>query len=338
MKDLSLLAAKRFSYKDVMEPDEDYASLGVILNECVEKGWIRPVKASGRVSFAPYFYREYFVIPKRKTAHADPEEILRLAPALLEYYSDHPDHYVQDAEVLIPLSTWMKQEELHFECSLKERSYQIFHNEKLLESESACRILNRCGLCYEDLGCYRTYEPFFCERISEEGYALVLENKDPWVSIVKAMRRKNTSLFLGRKIMCVIYGEGRKVDSCAEASRLQDFFKGLNPAPSAVLYCGDIDRAGIAIYEKCREVNPDAAIEPFPELYRAMAAKAPADPMANEPAEDHKTRTPDLSFAEIFEDPSYVRTVLTHNLRIPQEILTLRDYLELCGGENGIIS
>ena len=323
---------KRFSYKDVMESQEDYFELGERLRELTGQGKIRPIKSAGKVPFQPYFYKEYYRedLKKKRKGKSCRSEINQLSPRLLEYYISHEDQYEEDAEWLIPLSDWMKKEETE-ECSLKERSYEIFRNEKMLEEKDVQRILNRCSLTYEDLCAFRTFEPFFCNLISSSGKALVLENKDPWYSITRALKQKNTDVFLGEKIQAVIYGEGRKADSGAVNSRLQDFLSGLEYRPESVLYAGDIDRAGVNILAKCREVNPEFEVVPFHALYEQMIRKAPEDALENEPSDDHNTKTWDRSFASMFAEAEYVNAVLDHNLRIPQEILKLPDYLEYCG-------
>ena len=333
MKDLSEINGKRFSYRDVMEPDEDYLTLNAELNRLIQEGRIRPVQKSGTVSFFPYFAKEYFINPLQKRVNPDRKELHQLAPVLLEYYSSHIDHYAEDQNWLLPLSEWLKSPEGKQECSLKERSYEIYRNEKTLEGSEVRRILSRCGITVNQLCCYRTFEPFFCEKISDTGAALVLENKDPWYSIIRALRKQKTSLFLNEKIMYVIYGEGRKVDSEAVNSRLQDFLSGLNPNPRKVLYCGDIDRAGAAIFEKCRMVNQEIAVLPFVKLYNAMIEKAPEKAEDNEPTEDRKTGNRHEAFSLLLSNPQYVQTVLNRNLRIPQEVLSLQDYLRMCGAD-----
>ncbi len=337
MKKIALLGKKRFSYKEVMESSEDYFALAERLKELTDQGKIRPVKRSGKVSFQPYFYKEYFVCDIKPDSEIFRGEINQLAPPLLEYYIAHENQYAEDRKWLLLLSAWMKREETG-ECSVKERSYEIFRDEKMLEGKDVRRILSRCSLVYEDLCCYRTFEPFFCIPVSATGAALVLENRDPWVSIRRAMEGKHTSRFLGREIMYVIYGEGRKADSAAENARLQEFLSGLDARPRQVLYCGDSHRACGSTFTTCREVIPDMEVLAFQELYEAMIRKAPKDPLENEPALDHLTKTFDASFAEMFEEAAYVKQVLAENRRIPQEILTLQDYLELCGDDDGKLS
>ena len=331
MKDLSVLMKKRFRYQDVMDANDDYASLGEQLEQLVQSGRIRPVKNAGRVAFRPFFFREYYLNDTISETIVDSSRLHALAPVLLEYYISHAEHYVEDEAVLVSLSDWMKSDGEKEECSVKERSFEIYRDEKMLEGMDAQRVLKRCGLTYRDLNCYRTYEPFFLERISDHGCALILENKDPWVSIAKAMKQKQTSLFLHEPVMYLIYGEGNKVTKDAPSARLQDFISGLDPKPDRILYCGDIDKAGVSILTRCQKANPELEILPFGALYEAMMERAPFDPLDNEPVQDHKTKTYDRSFADLFERRDYVRTVLDHDRRIPQEILGLPDYRKMSG-------
>ncbi|MBR2676138.1 MAG: hypothetical protein IKE28_04430 [Solobacterium sp.] len=331
MRDIALLKKKRFSYKDIIDPQDDYNLLGQKLEELIKGGKIRPNKSSGRVSFQPHFYNEYFVNTPEENMTENSHDIQQLAPILLEYYISHASHFEEDRQWLLPLSEWMKCENQTETCSVKERSYEIFRNEKILESSDLRRIMNRCGFGFDDLQCYRTFEPFFCTRISSCGAALVLENKDPWYSICRALKTKNTNRFLNTELMYVIYGEGRKVNSTAVNSRLKDFIGSLEQIPESILYCGDIDRAGVSILTKCQEVNSDIEVLPFTKLYQAMIDKAPENVLENEPSEDRKTKNYEQAFSEQFSKSAYVRDVLENNLRIPQEILTYADYLQMCG-------
>ena len=196
MKDIRTLKKKRFNYKEIIEPGDDYFEIGEELEKLIVKGAIRPIKNAGKVLFKPNFYNEYFINEISSAAIADKAEILQLAPLLLEYYVSHEKHYVEDREWLIPLSIWMKQDHKFHDCSVKERSFEIFRDEKMLEGTDLQRIMKRCCLDYDNLSCFKTYEPFFCNDISHNGIALVFENKDPWSSLSKALKTKKTNLFM----------------------------------------------------------------------------------------------------------------------------------------------
>ena len=331
VKEIGTLTKKRFSYSDVIEPGEDYVSLGQQLDQLTAAGIIRPILRSGKVSARPYFYREYYVNEQTPDIREYKAEINRLAPSLIEYYLNHEEHYLQDRSVLEQLSRWLKTGGEQCECSVKERSYEIFRDEKKLEGSDCRRVMGRCGMTFESLNCYRTYEPFFHRQTAEQGCVLVLENKDPWYSIDRAMTAKQSDCFLGKQIMYLVYGEGRKADAKEEGSRLQDYLFSLNREITEVLYCGDIDRAGIAIFTGCREVNPDLHLQPFIPLYNAMVKKAKDDVCDNEPSQDSATKKYDEAFADLLEQPEYVKAVLKENRRIPQEILHYGDYLNMCG-------
>lgn len=332
MKNYLSLNKNRFNYTEVIEPSEDYNSFANEINELIEAGLIRAIKKSGKVRFAPYFWKEYFINKSTlEQTKVSLSEINQLAPSLIEYYIGHPDHYLEDKSELLLLNEWLKNGDKTIECSVKERSFEIFRREKALEGETCSRIMNRCRMTYSDLNCYRTYEPFFYTKISEKGCALILENKDPWYSIAKALEKENTNRIFHKEIMYLIYGEGKKADSKEDGSRIIDFIQNLPLQPEECFYCGDIDRAGVVIFTKCQEVNAELNIKPFMPLYEKMLEKALDFWDENEKAEDNKTKKFDEGFAEFFNNPEYIREVLYENLRIPQEILSLKDYLEVCG-------
>ena len=107
MKEIGTLTKKRFSYSDVIEPGEDYVSLGQQLDQLTAAGIIRPILRSGKVSARPYFYREYYVNEQTPDIREYKAEINRLAPSLIEYYLNHEEHYLQDRSVLEQLSRWL---------------------------------------------------------------------------------------------------------------------------------------------------------------------------------------------------------------------------------------
>ena len=335
MIDLDKLPRNRFTYQEFIETYgiEDYQRLKEVLDQLIADGKIKGIKRNGKTTFQPHIYKAYRKVSQQPDYEEARKDIIHLHPKMIGYYHARPEDYLQSEREIVILSDYLKSHEIELKdpaerMSRKERSYQIFGEEKKLESREVRSICSSCNITDEDLNCYPTYEPFFNIRIQDdpEGCAIILENKDPWDSIARELQGKR--YFLGKKISYVIYGEGNKITTSDISGRFSSFVKNLNPCPSLFLYCGDLDKAGVQILVKLRKVNPDLDIRPFTQLYLEMKKKAPSDWKQLENTDDRHTKTYDESFLEQFEreDREYIRNVLDHDKRIPQEILNRKDY------------
>lgn len=331
--DLSLITSSRFCYQDVMKSfDLDYEETASVLSDWEEAGLIRPIRSSGRVAFTPSFYARYQKIRMVKDQTAERERILHLHPSLISFYLSHLSDYEKMEPEILKLSSYLsshKQELSDPDClmTVKERSYAIFGNEKYLEQHHSAIPLSD-----QELNCRPTYEPFFARETDPEGNEiLVLENRDPWDSISSQLKPGMT--FLGHRFSMVIYGEGNKVAVKDQSGSLYGFLSSCRRADQTVLYCGDIDRAGINIFSRLCEADPELQILPFQELYLEMIHLAPEDLSEAEDTEDHRDRTYDSSFLDFFAgtDRERIHQVLEKNKRVPQEIVNRSEVRRLLG-------
>ena len=133
--------------------------------------------------------------------------------------------------------------------AVNERSFQLFNDEKFLNSRQGQQILERIGITVTDLNCYLTYEPFFYYRNQTDGgekNVLIIENKDTFFSLKKLLQEGITQ-WNGIEVSLLIYGEGKKIQ------RSFSFFKELDQYQAADLelnfyYFGDLDPEGIKIW------------------------------------------------------------------------------------------
>lgn len=133
--------------------------------------------------------------------------------------------------------------------SVNERSYELFENEKLLNSNKGKKVLANIGITYDDLRCFETYEPFFHYGLAQRpnDNILIIENKDTFFSLKKLFLEGYTSWF-GVRFEMLIYGEGNKI------TKAINYLEELQvPVETQIYYFGDFDPEGFAILHRIRE-------------------------------------------------------------------------------------
>ena len=216
--------------------------------------------------------------------------------------------------------------------SCRELSYQVFADEKFLEQDGDGRkLLERMGL--RDIVCTRPqprlgllhHVPHKRPHMS----IVVTENLDPWLDIRELMYADGRKLVLGERVDGVIFGNGYLVD---DARRLPEFLDSLGCDDVEILYWGDIDRAGLQIFDRLKRVAEGRfGLRPFVAAYAAMARKAAErfpDPLDNEASAQEGVAFDGLDefCAELPEDVrDYVHAVIAGKRLVPQEILTKAD-------------
>ena len=154
--------------------------------------------------------------------------------------------------------------------ALNERSFQIFGDEKYMTSPEGKSLINKTLRKYHlndvYLRVYKTPEPFVYVVTGEAENALIVENKDTFITMRKLLLDNKT--ILGRKFGALIYGSGRKIQSsfsyinkpdCKDLSHIKNFY-----------YFGDIDAEGIDIFYKLKGKYKEYDIYAFKEGYRYL--------------------------------------------------------------------
>ena len=198
---------------------------------------------------------------------------------------------------------------------VKERSYQIFGNEKTLERILDGQLGNNGRLTLEALRCYRVpLVPVHRVFSESKGDVLIVENEATFDSI----SRWNAKHL---KFRMVIYGRGREVEKIAE------FLIGeVQTRPGTIYYFGDLDRSGITMpYRLSRtlERKGGCGISPATACYRLLLRQSPAI-ITTLDVEDELDDPPDSEWAAALHWlPLDLRTqaeaLLAANRRIAQE-------------------
>jgi len=142
------------------------------------------------------------------------------------------------AEDLIKLNEFFRSGCGETEINIKERSLQIFGDEKRLDSLRATTLLRDDRLTLRTLRCYTVAEPLGWARgPNATGPVLVIENACTWDTYCRWNREAGE--FSG-----IVYGGGNRfMDS---VNRLREIFSEIG-GTRRVLYFGDIDPQGLRI-------------------------------------------------------------------------------------------
>lgn len=328
---------KRITIEEIEKlynPGGSYSSLYGKIRDLIEKGKIKPVKASGVNGKRPALHCEYWLMETENDLLQKEkwkEELLySIIPAIsVDYYLKHLQSYKSDRDMVLLLNDFLKnnRKELEVPVSWNERSFAVWHREKFLQREQGIKILKRCGLCIEDLNVYETSEPlaYYVHTRKVPQNILIIENKDTFYSMRRVLLNGGDEI-LGLETGTLVYGAGKAI-----LRSFQDFNFGTEPymraAENKIYYFGDLDYEGIGIYERLEEMfRPYCSIRPFTEAYDKMLQKAAAFSLPK--TKDGQNRNLTGVFFEYFNEnqKKNMREILEKGEYIPQEILCSIDF------------
>lgn len=253
----------------------EYGELCKYIYDRVSEGSIKPIKSSGLNGKKPALYQEYRLVEEKKDYADTIEEIrFRLATEIVsDYYLAHPKMYEEDREYVIALSDYIKSGALDRNkmMSKNERSFDIWKKEKFLSEGIGKKICDRCGISQEYLKYYETFEPlsYYAKDKSEPQSILIIENKDTYFTMRKYLMN-NAASISENGIKTLIYGAGKGVVKAFKGYELSCEPYMCNQK-NRLLYFGDLDYEGIAIFETLRKSVADKYdIVPYTEAYIRM--------------------------------------------------------------------
>ncbi len=298
-----------------------------VITGLVSAGVLEPVKNSATNGNRKYPLKKKYKITIQDGASADTAlKTGILHPALLKsgFLATHPDEYESNAEVIDKLNTYLFSGRQGEAISRKERSFEIFGREKVLDDPSVKTLLRNLAITDSDLRFYDTPEYCFHDYIPERKDNMVLlicENKDIWFNIRRCMFEDHYRSLFGTKIDGVVFGSGNKISH--KKGALVEYVKFMGNPAVRFLYWGDIDKEGFDIYRRTREANPSLDIVLFIPGYRKMIEKARYIDLEDSPS----SRKGNISFDDLTEDFSveekeFLHAVFEGNKLIPQEIIS----------------
>ena len=296
------------------------------ISELAGASILEPVKNSGQNGNRKYpLFKKYRIMIKEESSEEVEKQIRQLHPALQRtgYLSLHVKEYLKHREVVDCLNTFLFSRKAGEQISRKERSFEIFGREKVLDDPEVKSLLRHLEISESDLGFYDTPEYCFHDYIPERKNDLTLlicENKDIWFNIRRCMFEDHFKSLFGVAIDGVVYGNGNKVSN--KAGALVEYVRFMGNPNVTFLYWGDIDREGFDIFRRTRDVNDSLNIELFIPGYRKMIERVQSICLEDSPS----SKKEGVSFENLFEGFSteerhFLNRVLEENKLIPQEII-----------------
>ena len=255
--------------------------LYAVINNLIQESIVEPVKASGTNGNKKYpMYLKYRVLIKDEVPNDIINNIGTLHPLLLRsgYLSVHPEQYEYYKDILESISGYLFKGKCRCMISRKERSFEIFGKEKVLDDRSVQSLLKNLNISEKELAFYDTPEYCFHDYIpdrKERMTLLICENKDIWFNIRKCMFENKMTEIFGVHIDGVVYGNGNKVSH--KQGALREYVKFMGNPGVDFLYWGDIDREGFEIYKRTVNYNRPLSISLFVRGYQMMIKRALTD-------------------------------------------------------------
>ena len=297
-----------------------------IISVLSEQQILFPIKSSKTNGNRLYpIYLKYKVSLPQDTYESELKEMSALHPLLQSngYLQSKPEEYKKYRLQLQKLDRYLfYRSENEISISRKERSFEIFDEEKTLDDKTFCALLERIGITADSLAFYDTPEYCFNDYIPDrkaQMTLLICENKDIWFNIRRMMFENNATNIFDIHIDGVVYGCGNKVSGMGALTTYTEFIG----SEVKYLYWGDIDRAGLNIYLSAVRANPNIDIKLFVPAYEEMLRLAQTRNIPD--SDDERNRIEDYS--QIFDlVDQNLRNLfeqsIQNNKRIPQEIIT----------------
>lgn len=250
----------------------------------------------------------------------------------IEEYLKKPKIYEKHRELLKTLNIFLikNKDKLKIPISKNERAYQIWNDEKILDS-SLCKNIIKWNNLEETLNYYLTPEPFFdyIHIKKEKMNILVIENKDTWYTVRKVMNDKHGEFYLGNlEVDVLVYGEGNKI---TKLNALREYEKQVIQRKCDFYYWGDLDFTGIEMFERVVIQNKEISIKLFSEIYNKMIDIKKIEELGKIKHNQNQNITIDL-FLNYFtlEYQEKIKEILSRNRYIPQEIINAEILKNIC--------
>lgn len=295
-------------------------------------GLLSPVKASGTDGNRMYpIYLKYRITAKNDYSETLADiSLLHTSLTKNGYLSSKPELYEKYKTQLQMLNKYLFDGKSNVSVSKKERSFDIFGEEKQLDDSSFRGFLDRLGLTNKELCYYETPEYCFNDYIPErkaEMTLLILENKDIWFNIRRRMYEDGAHEIFGVHIDGAVCGWGNKISEIGALSQYTHF---LGAEKIHYLYWGDIDRAGLNIYLSTLKNNPELDFKLFVPAYGEMIRLS--ENRAIPDSCDGREILGDYDkLYTLFpvDDKNILMRLIADNKRLPQEIINYETLLNV---------
>ena len=309
----------------------NYNDLVDIVIKLIEEEKINIIKASGTNGKKPALYNKYTVIKEKEDYSIYFEELdYKIIPEIdVSYFRKNIEKYKENRKYILKLNEFLmnNKEELTNRISQKERSFQIWQEEKYLQSKGMT-LLKKLDISIDKLNFYETNEPLAYYSIEHNSpqNILIIENMDTFYTFRKHLMDKSNNFF-DINIGTVIYGKGKGIEkSIKDFDIVVDEI--VSDVRNTIYYLGDLDFEGIIIYENLEMVVREKySIMPFVEGYKKMIDKALENKYELPPTKEKQNKNIKGIFLNYFDDDykNKILEILNNGLYIPQEILNIGD-------------
>jgi hypothetical protein len=261
--------------------NDEYKKVVKAVRELVNEKFLEPIKSSGLNSMSDPLYKRYRIVYEENINIAE-EENAELIDELNYhmYFKINVDNYKQNLKLYKKhrhyvrlFSDFMKKNSslLIIQCSINERSFEVFGDEKFLKEDSLAKELFKAmELDMDILNFYMAPEPFFFytsnNKIPQD--ILIVENKDTFYTVRKLLM-EGKQVF-SRDFSTLIYGEGKKILRSLEDIYYNDNVRFINSKENCFYYWGDIDKEGIWIYQSLKESYSSLNFKLLNQAYEKM--------------------------------------------------------------------
>lgn len=350
--------SKTITERELIEAlKSSYEKAAASVKELVKQGVLEPIRASKTNGRIPALYNKYRIKKTQKDYSKTIGKIKLLHPNFdHQAYFNDPELYEINEGSITALSYyfWHCEKELETPMSVNERSFRIWGREKYLKEHLIglsgfikLRMLSDNEFIPEKvfkeiLNFYSTPEPFFdyVHEKKSEMNVLIIENKDTWYSLRKALKETGNNTIYGKSYQILLYGEGRKITR--STSRLEEYHNEiLSNSKNTYAYFGDLDIEGLLIYCDLKRNNSELALEKCIGLYEAMITKArelqnnenlPYELPFTKDERRKNVNWDELLFGFTTEDSIFLRRLFENGYYIPQEILNYKLLCDLMKG------
>ncbi|MCK8488265.1 DUF2220 domain-containing protein [Paenibacillus sp. MBLB2552] len=304
-----------------------YKKFASFVRDLEYDGEIVPVKNKQNIHNGkdPHLPVEWRLIKKQIESRWNIGQFMTLASLIdLSFYQSHPGEQTEEAwSRILAVAAFLESHGPKIWVSREERSYQLFHDEKWMDTSEGKEFLRRIKKTLPDLYARVYGEPFVYwlqPRMLTEDVRriLIVENRSLFHSCRRVLEESGNIYGLSPELL--IFGRGKHIVS--SLSYLEDLRV---PVPlTTIWYAGDYDPSGFAIYDSLKRSSPDYPIQLAITLYEEMAQQAKS-PVPVKPGQVQNREQVALFFEEVKPYPLILDKAeqsWSNRVRFPQEAIS----------------
>lgn len=299
-----------------------------------QKSLIREINSSDYNGYNPPLKTRWEILSKNIVQRWDSSKMLQFSDFLdFSYYVNNPAYQSDlEWEYIENIYSFLKSRELREYASIEERSLELFYDEKFLKNRKQVAkgkygILKRLKLSHEDLKMKRYGEMFIYWNpgVEEIKNIIILENHSTFFTYKKIAEVRGHIFGFFPDI--IIYGEGKKIEK--SFSFLEEI---ANVSEVKVLYFGDIDSEGFAIFERLKARYPHIDINIQQEAYKKLISICNRNYPLGKQEKNNNYLDSFLQHMEGYlngEEIKKLKSLWERDFRIPQELVNYEYLLKV---------